>query len=167
MFLFEEYYKRVGIEFNPIKYCDSFVFLKDNKILQIKKQNKDYGPNNFKVSIISKENSADIEVEWDEYENYINKNYAHKKNAIYDELDIFIFAWEFFLVKYNYSFFIFDFNILYNTIDHNLEKHFRKKEIIGFIENYLYYEKNLYEHWLEMNNNLNCYSYWLAKIINE
>lgn len=171
MYIFEEYITRIGIKSNIIRYAEkSFVFLRKDcyELVQINKT-----PNNAKFEFVVKKINKDSknkrnEVDWNDYEDYINKNLRGIKNAIEDKDEVFISSWEMFLIQ-NQSHFCknYSHNFIYNTIDLSFSKNQRIENIhqsVFFIKSNC---DSIYNLWKNLQEGLKNYSYWLAAIINE
>lgn len=175
MYVFEEYAERIGLEQIFIKYAEkSFIFFEGypREILEIEKIVLPNSPNKFRAtkhSIASRSvNEKYFDIEWDCYEDFIIKNYKGIKNAISDIKIVFIYSWETFLF-YKQEYFInyFSHNSIYKTVDFSLSEDERINNINGLID-VLKLENNIvYNAWKNFRYGPDCYSYWLANIINE
>jgi hypothetical protein len=176
MHLYQEYLTRKKIDKELIRYADkSLIFINDlsNKVLIIEKKVSNNGPNKFVFLKLKPDKGflrsfESFEVEWDEYENYIYKNLISNKNAILDSEDVFIFGWQLF-VSCNDSFFSSNicYEKLYSTIDYSLSKQDKINNINNFIIFLNSDYKTIYNSWLIMKKNIDNYSYWLARLVND
>lgn len=171
MYIFEEYISRIKIKDNIIRYSEkSIVFLYNNyyEIIQINKILNSGKFQFIRKNLFDSFRNDIIEIDWNDYENYINNNLRSIRNALENKEDIFIANWEIFLIKNqkhlcdNYGH-----NFIYKTIDLSLSKKERIENILFFIS---FLKSNfdlIYNSWENSNSFLKNYSYWLAAIINE
>jgi hypothetical protein len=176
MHLYQEYFNRKKIDKEQVRYADkSIIFTNDlsNKVLLIEKKISNVGPNKF-IFLKLKPNKGflrsfeSFEIEWDDYEDYIYKNLKYKKNAILDSEDVFIFGWELF-ISCNDSFFSDNicYKTLYSTINRSLSKCDKIKNINNLISILNSDYKIIYNSWLIMQKDIDNYSYWLARLVND
>lgn len=169
MYIYEEYASRIGFSDNLIKYHEKsvvFFYGLPHIILTIKKTSGESRPSKFvfnKIQHAENQKISSNEVEWDEYENYINVNIRGAGGAIEEGQDVFLFSWEIFLQN-NQSYFCnrFSQKLLYPSVDFSLEKNQRINSINSIVS---LLDSKIYNIWVQFQNNK--YSYWLAKIINE
>lgn len=179
MYLYEEYARRINFNCDFVRYQNqSIVFLKENSSFNIITISKVYGnnqPNKYRISRSFPKGDEGflkvidcIDVEWDDYENYILNNYKSKNNAILDPSDVFLVGWEIFVI-FNDKFFSdnLSYNSIYPTIDPLICKSNRIEKINEFVELLKLEFPPSYSSWLKMQENIDNYSYWLAEIINK
>ena len=175
MHLYQEYFNRKKIDKELIRYANkSIIFTSDfYRALVIEKKVSSVGPNKFVFLSLKPDKGflksfESFEVEWDEYENYICKNLKSKKNAILDSEDVFIFGWQLFL-SCNDSFF--SSNICCETLHSTIDCSLSKKDKINNINNFIFFlnsdYKIIYNSWLIMKKDIDNYSYWLARLVND
>lgn len=179
MYLYEEYAKKNNFDCDFVRYSNqSIVFLREDSsygVMTISKIYSDNSPNKYRISkSLPKSNEgflkviSSVDVEWDDYENYILNNYKSKKNAILHSDDVFLIGWEIFVIISD-KFFSnnISHNLIYPTIDFSISQSDRTKKINEFVEMLKLEFKPTYSSWLKMQENIDNYSYWLAEIINK
>jgi hypothetical protein len=178
MYIYEEYAKRTNYNIDHlVRYNSrSFVFLKKDhyNLLSISKICSNNQPCRFFIqesepSSISRKLNVKyiLDLEFEEYENYIIENLKSKKNSICDPDLVFIIGWKTFLI---YNDFVLGENIspnlIYPTLDESISNSKKIKNINKFSELLKKEFCSVYYSWKTIEDNIKNYSYWLAKIIN-
>jgi hypothetical protein len=172
MLIFEQYAKRLGIVNNNVQYLSNSIVFTKNCHHEIIKINKICNPgyaDKFEITI-SSENSprfatqAYCDIEWNNYEDFIVEKLYKFKNHICDNReDVFISAWEIFVVRHQ-SYFCDHVGL--NTLYKSLDERFLKKERIEEIKNLIVKFELEKEGWNKIIKYIDNYSYWLANFIN-
>jgi hypothetical protein len=174
MLIFEQYAKRLGIVNNNVQYLsNSIVFTKDyhHKIIKINKICNPGYADKFEIIInaedypsFARPTQAYYDIEWDNYEDFIVEKLYKFKNHICDNReDVFISAWEIFVVRHQ-SYFCEHVGL--NTFYKSLDERFSKKERMKEIENLIIKFELEKEGWNKIIKYIDRYSYWLANFIN-
>ncbi len=171
MYIFEEYVRRIGADHqNILRYAEeSVVFLKSSNYEIIRINKITNTPGKFKISRkVLNESDSCVEIEWENYEFYINKNFRGLQNALVSKKDVFIGCWEIFLIQ-NQKVFLehFSDNFIFKTIDFSINCDERIRNIENSINILKIDSSSIYNSWCINQKHINNYSYWLAEIINE
>jgi hypothetical protein len=171
MLIFEQYAKRLGIVNNNVQYLSNSIVFTKNCHHEIIKINKICNPgyaDKFEIIINSSRSASPVQayydIEWDNYENFIVEKLYKFKNHICDNYeDVFISAWEIFVVRHQSHFCEHvGLNALYKSLDDQLSK----KERIEEIDNLIIKFELQKEGWNKIIKHIDNYSYWLANFIN-
>lgn len=171
MYIFEEYARRIGTKYkNTIRYAEESVVFIKNSNYEIIRINKIINtPGKFRISKkVLNESDSCVEIDWEDYESYINNNFRGLKNALVSKKDVFIGCWEIFLIQNQKVFleYVSD-NFIFKTIDFSINYDERIKNIEKAIDTLKIDSSSIYNSWCVNQKYINNYSYWLAEIINE
>lgn len=181
MYIYEEYAKRINFNIDlMVRYNNrSVVFIYEKQkylILNIYKKQNNSNPCKFLIQKSTPssthrgfEENHSLYLEYEDYENYINHNLRASNNSTTNPEEVFLIGWNFFLVCNDFAISEnISYNFIYSTIDNSLSCESKIRNINEFVE-FLQNEFSfLYFSWKQnfWENNINNYSYWLAKIIN-
>lgn len=171
MYIYEEYAKRknINIDFLARYHQKSCVFLNKNyKIIDISKvYNNNVHPSFFRIIESEPDRNSRglksnyfVDLNFEEYQDYIDKNLKSKNNCLEDPKKIFNFGWNVFLISNEIELEKkISPNLIYSAFD-DLEN---RKKLLEILKNEFYH---IYFSWLDIEERIKNYSYWLSKIIN-